>query len=129
MSDPKKIPPTLAEVREFLASLNSKTDAEHFILFYEERDWKAGREKMKNWQAAARRWHLSGWGWPQRGAGQLSEWEIKQKQDRLRDLRERKRAITNPGGSAFSVSLDATKRAVVAAIEDKIDILKKELGE
>lgn len=129
MSDPKKIPPTLAEVREFLASLDSKTDAELFMLFYEERDWKAGREKMKNWQAAARRWHLSGWGWPQRAAGKLSEWEIKQKTDRLRDLREQKRSFTHPAGSAFGVSLDARRLAVVRGLEDKIEALKKELGE
>lgn len=132
MSDPTLIPPSLEDVRAFFASLGSQTVAENFCDFYEERGWKAGREKMKNWQAAARRWHRSGWGQVKPKAlapHELTEWERKQKLDRLRDLRERKRAITHPGGSAFSVSIDANKLAVVYALEEKITALKKELDE
>lgn len=128
MSDPKLIPPSLAEVREFLASLGSAVDPERFYDFYESNGWKVGRVRMVNWHATARNWHRQDKTRVE-VVRNLTEWERKQKLDRLRDLRERKRAITNPGGSAFSVSLDDAKLAVVQALEEKIETLKKELGE
>lgn len=128
MSDPKLIPPSLAEVREFLASLGSAVDPERFYDFYESNGWKVGRTRMVNWHATARNWSRQDKARIEI-VRDLTEWERKQKLDRLRDLRERKRAITNPGGSAFSVSLDADKLAVVQALEEKIESLKKELNE
>lgn len=129
MSDPRKIPPTLEEVTEYIGTRLRPISAEKFFDHYEANGWKVGRVRMVNWQAAVRTWENNDRTWPKDGAAKLTEWEIKQKLDRLRDLRERKRAITNPGGSAFSMSLDAAKRAVVSALEAKIDELKKELGE
>lgn len=130
MSDPKKIPPTPAEVREFFACLGSAVDPERFFDYYEANGWKVGRVKMVNWQATAKNWNrtdLTNKSPKNRPA--LSEWEIKQKAERLRDLRERKRAITHPGGSAFGVSLTPEKIEVVRGLEEKIEALKKELGE
>lgn len=131
MSDPKQIPPSLEDVSAFLTMLGSDLNPEDFIDFYESKEWKVGRDRMKNWHAAAR---LASRTW-RRGYKTvtddrpMTEWERKQKQDRMRDLIERKRAITNPGGSAFSVSLDATKLGIVRGLEAKIAELKKELNE
>lgn len=127
MTDPKQIPPAVDQVREFLASLGSKTSAEDFHDFYTERGWRAGRVPMKDWQAAARRWHRNGWGLGKHEAAKLTEWERKQKQERIRDLRERQRAITNPGGSAYPARLDEAKLAIVDKLQAEIDIIKKEL--
>ena len=49
-------PPTIAEVKAFIAEKNLTLDAEAFVYHYQAVDWKVGRNKMSDWKAAARRW-------------------------------------------------------------------------
>lgn len=51
-----QIPPSLDMVRRYLADiLRSDLDPHKFMDFYESKGWKVGDQKMKDWQAAARR--------------------------------------------------------------------------
>lgn len=50
------VPPTLQEVTFFCSERNNGIDPEAFIAHYESNDWKVGRNKMKNWQAAVITW-------------------------------------------------------------------------
>ena len=54
-------PPTLEEVREFI-STNGYTlvDAEKFYCHYTSIGWKVGKNAMKDWHAAVRRWQRDG---------------------------------------------------------------------
>lgn len=47
-------PPTLAEVRAYVAERNSPVDPEGFIDFYAANGWMVGKSKMKDWRAACR---------------------------------------------------------------------------
>lgn len=53
----KKIPPEISEVKEYftLKNINSN-EYEKFFNFYESKDWYVGKNKMKNWKAAASGW-------------------------------------------------------------------------
>lgn len=57
---PKKsarfIPPTLEEVRAFIAEINSPVDAEVFIDYYTSNGWKVGKTAMKDWRSTVRNW-------------------------------------------------------------------------
>lgn len=131
----KKIPPHPDEVRAFCAQIGAKFTPEAFCDFYEQRGWMVGRVKMKNWHAAARQWHREGWGMERMPAGltvnlkPLTEWERKQKIDRLRDVRTRLRDLHHPGGSAYPVTLTGAKLEVAAGLSAQIAQLKIELGE
>ncbi len=48
--------PKLEEVLEYCLERNNNIDAESFINFYESKDWKIGKNKMKDWKAAVRTW-------------------------------------------------------------------------
>lgn len=51
-----KIPPSLDMVRRYFADvLKCDFDPHRFMDFYESNGWKVGGNKMKDWQAAARR--------------------------------------------------------------------------
>lgn len=51
-----QIPPSLDMVRRYFADvLHSDFDPHRFMDFYESNGWKVGRNKMKDWQSAARR--------------------------------------------------------------------------
>ena len=46
----------MEEVLEYCSERNNNIDAESFINFYESKDWKIGKNKMKDWKAAVRTW-------------------------------------------------------------------------
>ena len=48
--------PTLDDVRSYCIERNNNIDAEAFLDFYESKDWKIGKNKMKDWKAAVRTW-------------------------------------------------------------------------
>ncbi|MEE9223082.1 MAG: YdaU family protein [Nitrosomonadaceae bacterium] len=51
------IPPTLAEVQEYISERNSPINAQRFVDYYETNGWRVGKNaKMKNWQSAIRNW-------------------------------------------------------------------------
>jgi len=54
------IKPTIDEVKTFLNEQEYETDidryADRFYNFYESKEWKVGKEKMKDWKAAIRGW-------------------------------------------------------------------------
>lgn len=49
-------PPSVDQVREYVHSINGKTDPETFCDFYTSKDWLVGKVKMKDWKAAVRTW-------------------------------------------------------------------------
>lgn len=49
-------PPTLEQVTEYIAEKELKVDPNRFIDFYESKGWMVGKNKMKDWRAAARSW-------------------------------------------------------------------------
>lgn len=49
-------PPSLDEVRDYIASQSYSVDAEAFIDFYEAKGWRVGNNPMKDWKAAVRTW-------------------------------------------------------------------------
>ena len=48
--------PTLDDVKSYCIERNNNIDAEAFLDFYESKDWKIGKNKMKDWKAAVRTW-------------------------------------------------------------------------
>ena len=48
--------PTLDDVKNYCILRNNNIDAEAFIDFYESKNWKIGRNKMKDWKACVRTW-------------------------------------------------------------------------
>ena len=48
--------PSIDEVKGYCKERNNNIDAEAFIDFYESKDWKIGKNKMKCWKAAVRTW-------------------------------------------------------------------------
>lgn len=50
------LPPTTEEVREYAKEKGYAIDAERFVDFYESKGWMVGKNKMKDWKAAARNW-------------------------------------------------------------------------
>ncbi len=59
----KKSTPTLKEVVDFLGS---ETIGTEFFDYYESNGWRVGRNPMKDWKAAARRWKRTNYGSNQR---------------------------------------------------------------
>ena len=49
-------PKDAAEVEQYAATIDYKIDGQRFIDWYEERDWKVGKNKMRDWQKAVRTW-------------------------------------------------------------------------
>lgn len=50
------VKPTLEEVEAYCKERNNGIDAQHFIDFYESKDWFIGKNKMKDWRACIRTW-------------------------------------------------------------------------
>ena len=48
--------PTLEDVKNYCILRNNNIDAESFIDFYESKNWKIGKNKMKDWKACIRTW-------------------------------------------------------------------------
>lgn len=48
--------PTYEQVSYFFSAEGLPDEAENFYNFYESKDWKVGKTKMKNWKLAAQRW-------------------------------------------------------------------------
>lgn len=48
--------PTLEEVKNYCKERNNGINPEHFIDFYESKNWMIGKNKMKDWKAAIRTW-------------------------------------------------------------------------
>ena len=48
--------PNIDEVNEYCILRNNNIKAEAFIDFYESKDWKIGKNKMKDWKACVRTW-------------------------------------------------------------------------
>ena len=51
------VPPTVEEVQAYCSENNYPIDPVHFVDYYEANGWMAGKNKMKNWQAAVRNWY------------------------------------------------------------------------
>ena len=51
------IKPTIEEIAEYCAQNDLKIDCERFYDYYESNDWHVGKNKMKDWKAAARNWN------------------------------------------------------------------------
>ena len=48
--------PTIDEVKNYCILRNNNIDAEAFYDFYESKDWKIGKNRMKDWKASIRTW-------------------------------------------------------------------------
>jgi len=48
--------PNIDEVNKYCILRNNNIKAEAFIDFYESKDWKIGKNKMKDWKACVRTW-------------------------------------------------------------------------
>ena len=48
--------PSIDQIKSYCKDRNNNIDAEAFIDFYESKDWKIGKNKMKDWKAAVRTW-------------------------------------------------------------------------
>jgi len=48
--------PSIDDIVDYCKERNNNIDAEAFIDFYESKDWKIGKNKMKDWKAAVRTW-------------------------------------------------------------------------
>lgn len=50
--------PTEADVQQYCMEKKLNVDAATFVNFYESKGWFVGKNKMKDWMAACRTWHL-----------------------------------------------------------------------
>jgi hypothetical protein len=48
--------PTINDINDYCKQRNNTIDAETFFDFYESKDWKVGKTKMKDWKACVRTW-------------------------------------------------------------------------
>lgn len=48
--------PTVNEIADYCIERKNNLDAETFYDFYESKDWKIGKNKMKEWRACVRTW-------------------------------------------------------------------------
>ena len=48
--------PDILDIKNYCLERKNNVDAEAFIDFYESKDWKIGKNKMKDWKAAIRTW-------------------------------------------------------------------------
>ena len=48
--------PTVNDIKEYCFWRNNGIDAETFFDFYESKDWRIGKNKMKSWKACVRTW-------------------------------------------------------------------------
>lgn len=50
------IKPSISDIEVFTQASNLNLNPDHFFDFYESKDWMVGKNKMKDWKAAARNW-------------------------------------------------------------------------
>lgn len=50
------VPPSLSEVKEYIAEKGYGVNAESFVAFYESKGWYVGKNKMKSWKQALVTW-------------------------------------------------------------------------
>tara|TARA_R100000734_G_scaffold861_1_gene982 strand:- start:302 stop:946 length:645 start_codon:yes stop_codon:yes gene_type:complete len=48
--------PTVNDIKDYCLERNNNIDGETFYDFYESKDWKVGKNKMKDWKACVRTW-------------------------------------------------------------------------
>ena len=48
--------PSIEDINNYCIERNNNIDAETFFDFYESKDWKIGKNKMKSWKACVRTW-------------------------------------------------------------------------
>lgn len=132
----KKIPPTFEEVASYIIEINAQVDAAAFIDCYQANGWTVGKgKKMKDWCAAVRNWKREGWGKkventkPESGKAEkkLTEWERKQKVERLCKLRDELQDIYYPGGCAYPVAVQGENKSKVTRIKADINEVQLEL--
>lgn len=68
-------PPTIEEVKQFIAEKGYSVNAESFFSYYESNGWMVGRNKMKKWQAAVAKWHNTNYGEPKAEVGMILHYE------------------------------------------------------
>lgn len=51
-----KIPPSIEDVREYCEERENNINPEHFISYYDSKDWMVGKNRMKNWKRAIHTW-------------------------------------------------------------------------
>ena len=54
-------PPTVDEVRAYVAELKANVDADRFVDFYASKGWMVGKNQMRDWKAAVRTWARRRW--------------------------------------------------------------------
>ena len=59
-------PPSVEEVRGYIAEKRYHFDAESFVAFYESKGWKVGNSPMRSWRAACTTWEK------RRGKGEVT---------------------------------------------------------
>jgi hypothetical protein len=60
--DPKAIPPSPGQVTAYSAFIGYPLDGQAWCDSYAVKDWKVGRVRMKDWQAAVRTWKANRYG-------------------------------------------------------------------
>lgn len=60
--DRKKIPPTPEQVTGYSAFIGYPMNGQAWCDAYTQKDWKVGKTRMKDWQAAVRNWKTNGYG-------------------------------------------------------------------
>lgn len=73
-------PPSLDEVRAYCQERGGKVNPEQWYDHYSSVGWYAGRHKMRDWQAAVRKWEHSNYGAPFQGGYQKSKAKLKQEE-------------------------------------------------
>ena len=53
---PRFIPPTLEDIKGYVAEKGLSCNAEKFFDFYQSKGWMVGKNRMKDWRAAVRNW-------------------------------------------------------------------------
>ena len=56
---PRFYPPTLEELKKYIADNKYNVDSERFIDYYTANGWTVGKNRMKDWKAAVRNWDRS----------------------------------------------------------------------
>lgn len=62
---PKVVKPTLQEIKDYCSERKNRVNPEKFFDHYESNGWKVGKNSMKNWKAAVRKWEGSDFNAPQ----------------------------------------------------------------
>ena len=82
-------PPTVTEVEAYIKGLGLYIDGVKFCDFYESKGWMVGKNKMKDWRAAARNWSrrdkVSA---PQEQSRAVVDSEVDEMQEFLQSLRD-----------------------------------------